>query len=156
MSEIDSGELDFFTNYFESKKCFSAFPFVIFCDHMPVKTELDNILNTQDIYQKQTKPFILVLKKKDLENISDYWSLLFMGMEDVIEWTNKEEEIVCYLESKYSRNIIIKEAAESSLVKELLIGDCIIWKSFLHDLIETILFSRHRFYLLVNPVQAKN
>jgi len=147
MSKMDKEELDFFKDYFESKKDLSAFPFTIFCDHIPENYELEEILSAKNIYQKKVKPHILVLKKKDINDFSGCWNLLSMGFDDVIEWTDKED-IVYYLESKYARNNTIYEAAESSLVKEILIGDSIVWKNFLCELIETTLFSQASILLI--------
>lgn len=70
-----------------------------------------------------------------------------MGIDDIIEWTDKEE-IVYYLESKYARNNIIHEAAESSMVKEILIGNSMVWENFLCELIETTLFSQASILLI--------
>lgn len=63
-SKTEKGELVFFNNYFESKKDLAAFPFTIFCDHVPENYELEDILYTKNIYQKKVKLYILVLKKK--------------------------------------------------------------------------------------------
>ena len=55
MSKKDKEDLDFFRDYFESKKVLPAFPFVIFCDHVPAKSELDDILNRNTIYKKTVR-----------------------------------------------------------------------------------------------------
>ncbi len=146
-SKTEKGELVFFNNYFESKKDLAAFPFTIFCDHVPENYELEDILYTKNIYQKKVKPYILVLKKKDINDLAGCWNLLSMGIDDIIEWTDKEE-IVYYLESKYARNNIIHEAAESSMVKEILIGNSMVWENFLCELIETTLFSQASILLI--------
>lgn len=145
-SKMNSDELQFFENYFDSKKDCPDFPFVIFCDHLPVRCELDNLLISKNIYKSATTPIIIVLKK-NADGSPGYWNLLSMGIDDVIEWTDKNE-IVCYLESKYSHNSIIKESVESPVVNEMLVGGSLVWKNFLFELVETILFSQASILLI--------
>ena len=83
-SRIQKEEFRFFENYFESKKELSSFPFTIFTDHIPDKSELEEILQTKNIYQEKLKPLILFLKKKQANDLSDCWNLLSMGVDDVI------------------------------------------------------------------------
>jgi transcriptional regulator with GAF, ATPase, and Fis domain len=107
---------------------------------MPKIHELEILLNGQDVYQKKSKPFIIILSKDLKSDLSNHLSLLSTGVDDIIEWTN-EKEIICYLESKYKRNNIINETLESFEIKESLIGDSLVWKNFLYEVIETTLFS---------------
>jgi transcriptional regulator with GAF, ATPase, and Fis domain len=141
LSEQDKEELCFFENYFASKKDYPAFPFVIFSDHIPGKNEIDKIPGLNAIYEKKSKPVILALKKKSVQDLSSCWNLLSRGIDDIIEWVS-EDEMVTYLESKFTRNNTIREILESSPVKENLVGDSLVWKNFLCDLIETTLFSQ--------------
>ena len=91
VSKTDKEELDYFNTYFQSKKGFSCFPFCIFSNQIPDAVELENLLTTQHIFQNKIRPLILILKKKETSDFSSYWNLLLMGIDDVIEWTSREE-----------------------------------------------------------------
>lgn len=133
-------DIAFFNDYFNSMENVEGFPFAIFCDHIPTTAELKEIFGAQDVYQKNARPYILIIKRKGGADLTDCWNMLSNGIDDVVEWTTREE-ITAYLEAKYERNNLIKENIQSDLVKELLVGDSETWKHFLYELIETTLFS---------------
>ncbi|MDN3548638.1 sigma-54-dependent transcriptional regulator [Mucilaginibacter aquaedulcis] len=147
LSDTKNEHLHFLENYFESKKNIPSFPFVIFCDHAPGRQELEDVLNHWDIYEKKVKPYVLILNKRLINDLANHLDLLAMGIDDIIEWTD-EKEIICYLEAKYTRDNIIKEALESPEVKDNLIGDSPVWKSFLYEIVETTLFSNASILLI--------
>ncbi len=139
--EQDREEKYFFDKYFESKRNLTGFPFVIFSDIIPDRNEVKGILGVRSTLQRQLSPVILAIKKCTHNDLSLCWNLLSDGIDDVVEWTH-EDEIVGYLESKYKRNNNIREVLESSIVKENLIGEGVIWKKFLRDIIEATLYSK--------------
>lgn len=146
MSERDKEDECYFKKYFELKRNVPEFPFVIFANEIPEKNELEETLSLQLVFQKQPRPVILVLKHH-LQSLSDCLCLLSLGIIDIVEWTNKED-IVAFLESKYSRSNIVKRAIESAPVKETLTGSSQVWKGFLYELVEIILFSQASILLI--------
>jgi len=146
LSERDKEDENYFKQFFESKRGLHGFPFVIFANEIPEKNELEEILSLQWVFQKQPKPVILVLKHQ-LRDLPECLNLLSLGIEDLIEWTGRDE-IVAFLESRYSRGNIVKMTIESAAVKETLIGSSQVWKNFLYELIEVILFSQASILLI--------
>lgn len=139
-SKRDVEDEQFFRNYFDAKRDFPDFPFVIFANGVPNPFELAQIQGLPTTFQKTARPIILVLKQP-LSDVSDCLQMLITGIDDMVEWSGRNE-LVVYFESKYAHSNSIKKVLDSAFVKETLIGSSIIWNTFLFELIETILFSQ--------------
>jgi transcriptional regulator with GAF, ATPase, and Fis domain len=127
--------------YLDSQKKKPGFPVIIFTDYLPAENELSIIINSERSFEKNSHPYILALKNKNLKNQDYYWHLLDLGFEDVIEWDH-EDEIISYLSSKYERNKAIAEILESPVITENLVGNSLIWRRFLAEIIEVTIFSQ--------------
>lgn len=135
------------TEYLESKMMTPGFPVIVIADHIPAETELTSIAGNKPVLEKQEHPYILALTDKKIKCESDCWALLEYGFEDIIEWEG-EEEMITYLRSRYERNNSINQVLESPLVTDKLIGNSIVWKQFLAEIVEATLFSQASILLI--------
>jgi transcriptional regulator with GAF, ATPase, and Fis domain len=134
-------------DYLDSKKTLPNFPIIIFIDYLPPDEELQNVIVDGRLVHGSNRPFILAVKERSIKDRSCYWRVLELGFEDVIDWSD-DDEMICYLTSRYERSKTITEVLESSLVTETLIGNSITWRRFLSDVIEATLFSQASILLI--------
>jgi len=135
------------TDYLESKKTEAGFPILVFADHIPTQEELTQTIIIEKGGNENWNHHILALRDIAAKQRPDYWQLLQMGFDDIIEW-DSEDEMIDYIQSKINRNRDISEVLESPLVAENLVGNSIVWKTFLSDIIEATLFSQASILLI--------
>lgn len=125
--------------YLDSMNDSPGVPKLIFAELIPDLNNLKEIIQAEP-KQKSTS-FILSIREKGIRSREDYWKLLDLGFEDIIEW-DTDDEMITYIQSKVERTKAIADVLTSPLVTENLVGVSIVWKRFLSDLIETTLYSK--------------
>ncbi|MEO6550338.1 MAG: sigma 54-interacting transcriptional regulator [Ferruginibacter sp.] len=139
-NEGEQVDLTRLTSYMDSKKEEEGFPNIIFADSLPDSQDLTRMIENENGF-KRINPIVLAVKDKVGRHKPDYWHLLELGFDDVIEW-EEEAEMITYIQSKFERNQTISTILNSPLVTGNLVGGSIVWKRFLAGVIEASLFSQ--------------
>lgn len=108
----------------------------IFCDNVPAETEIPQVvweLIGRGIY------CILILTESPRQ-IEKCWNLMGKGLADIIIWEGLNP-LFRLLDSKSKRMIKVKEILDSEVVRDNLVGESRIWKSFLSNVIHASVFS---------------
>jgi len=86
--------------------------------------------------------YILILDR----NLENSWELMETGLDDIVVFSELSE-FIQYCRSLKEKNDTIDELLQTKLIKDNLVGESEIWKSFLREIINSSLFSNGSIYL---------
>lgn len=127
-------------SFFSKHKNKNTLPFLIQTEDLTFTDELIKIAQRKLSYHNSSSKKILLVKDKKHVERKRYIQLLKEGYHDIIDCSN-ENYVISYLESFIERHTLIEDILESDRVKNNLVGNSLVWKKFLSEVIETSIFS---------------
>jgi transcriptional regulator with GAF, ATPase, and Fis domain len=135
-------------NFFKQHEKIPGKPFCIFSDQLPSEDQLVRIIEAVRLHHPSHTKIILVLSSNKVSNTGNYWELISHGLYDIIHGED-ENELLKYLDSLIERERKIEEILNTSVIKNYLAGESIIWKNFLTEVIEASIFCDSSSILLI-------
>lgn len=102
-------------------------------------SRLSGIVKKENQHLSQLTKIILLVRGKQHLKKEYCLQLLKDGFADIIE-SSDDNDIITYLESFVEKNSRVQEILNSSLIKDYLAGESLVWKKFLANIIEAAQF----------------
>lgn len=123
------------------------YPFLIIADALPTVQAMEACLAKLLHKGLACCDIMLVMVGQADAASAGAWEIMQTGIKDIYYWVG-EDDFRDYILHTIQRKQKVCAILESALVKDNLVGESLVWKKFLSEVIETALFSQCSFLLM--------